>query len=237
MRVVLIDNLDSFTYNLVHCFQLAGAEVVIVRNPELALKYGAQPLSILAHGSDVNVDLLNRHAQKHSLLKADWSHLDDCLLNCDAWVVGPGPGHPQEYVNLLHAMRKWLGVKPMIGICLGLQALALLCGGRVGSAVFPMHGKPSMITHNRKEIFQGLSEPMQVGRYHSLVVDLNHNDTNDSGLFELFVDATCGSEIMALSNSARGVWAVQFHPESVLTPEGQALLVHWVRLAAEFIRA
>jgi anthranilate/para-aminobenzoate synthase component II len=147
-----------------------------------------------------------------------------------------------------------MGKKPLLGICLGQQAIGQVCGWSIVHACTPMHGKPSMIQHSKRGLFEGLSEPLQVGRYHSLILksdsngdypaenreiiktlsaDISQNIRTD---LSLQVDAQCEGEIMAVSNPEKGIWAVQFHPESVLTPEGQAMINRWLRLAQDFIR-
>ena len=200
MRVLFIDNLDSFTFNLVHCMLVAGVEVEVLRNEG-----------------------------------EDWPELAEKMADCDAWAVGPGPGLPQDYPHLMRAIAHWIGKKPLLGICLGQQAIAQACGWQIDHAAYPMHGKPSLIDHNRQGLFEGLPTALQVGRYHSLVAT---SPNNLSALnIALNIDARCDQEIMALSNAEMGVWAVQFHPESVLTPQGQAMIDRWVKLADAFNRS
>jgi anthranilate synthase/aminodeoxychorismate synthase-like glutamine amidotransferase len=200
MRVLFIDNLDSFTFNLVHCMLVAGVEVEVLRNEG-----------------------------------EDWPELAEKMAVCVAWAVGPGPGRPQDYPHLMRAIAHWIGKKPLLGICLGQQAIAQACGWQIDHAAYPMHGKPSLIDHNRQGLFEGLPTALQVGRYHSLVAT---SPNNLSALnIALNIDARCDQEIMALSNAEMGVWAVQFHPESVLTPQGQAMIDRWVKLADAFNRS
>lgn len=199
MRVLFIDNLDSFTFNVVHCLVVAGAEVEVLRNEG-----------------------------------EDWPELAEKMAGCDAWAVGPGPGRPQDYPHLMRAITQWMGKKPLLGICLGQQAIAQACGWQIDHASYPMHGKPSVIDHNSQGLFEGLPQALQVGRYHSLVVT-SPSDFSPVDI-ALNIDARCNQEIMAVSNPAMGVWAVQFHPESVLTPEGQAMINRWLKLADAFNR-
>ncbi len=200
MRVLFIDNLDSFTFNLVHCMLVAGVEVEVLRNEG-----------------------------------EDWPELAEKMADCGAWAVGPGPGRPQDYPHLMRAIAHWIGKKPLLGICLGQQAIAQACGWQIDHAAYPMHGKPSLIDHNRQGLFEGLPTALQVGRYHSLVAT---SPSNLSAVnIALNIDARCDEEIMALSNAEMGVWAVQFHPESVLTPQGQAMINRWVKLADAFNRS
>jgi anthranilate synthase/aminodeoxychorismate synthase-like glutamine amidotransferase len=198
MRVLFIDNLDSFTYNLVHCLEVAGAEVVVLRNEG-----------------------------------KDWPEFSVLMNDCDAWVVGPGPGQPQDYPHLMGALQDWIGKKPLLGVCLGLQAIALNGGWQVVHGKVPMHGKSSWVEHKGRGLFAQLASPLQVGRYHSLVVQSPIN-LGQNGVEGLGVDARCGDAVMALSDERKGVWAVQFHPESVLTPEGQQMINQWLFLAAAF---
>ena len=212
MRVLFIDNLDSFTFNLVHCLEVAGADVEVLRNEG-----------------------------------EDWPHLAEKMAECDAWAVGPGPGRPQDYPHLMRAIQQYMGKKPLLGICLGQQAIAQVCGWQIEHAHFPMHGKPSLIEHQGTGLFESLPQHVQVGRYHSLVVlepaatdavlasiAPHPSENKPKNRPSLHVDARCDGEVMALSNPALGVWAVQFHPESVLTPEGQLMINRWVSLAANF---
>ncbi len=207
MRVLFIDNLDSFTFNLVHCLEVGGAEVEVLRNEG-----------------------------------EDWPGLGEKMADCDAWAVGPGPGRPQDYPHLLRAISQWMGKKPLLGICLGQQAIAEVCGWHIAHAEKPMHGKPSIIQHNAQGLFEQLSESVSVGRYHSLVVKEPKDFPVDAGSqllahrpdISLQIDARCEDEVMAVSAPAAGVWAVQFHPESVLTPEGQAMINRWLQLAKAY---
>ncbi|MFN6347911.1 MAG: anthranilate synthase component II, partial [Bacteroidota bacterium] len=151
------------------------------------------------------------------------------------WGGGRGRAPPQDYPHLMRAIAHWIGKKPLLGICLGQQAIAQACGWQIDHAAYPMHGKPSLIDHNRQGLFEGLPTALQVGRYHSLVAT---SPNNLSALnIALNIDARCDEEIMALSNAEMGVWAVQFHPESVLTPQGQAMINRWVKLADAFNRS
>lgn len=200
MRVLFIDNLDSFTFNLVHCLEVSGAAVEVLRNEG-----------------------------------KDWPELSQKMADCDAWAVGPGPGRPQDYPHLMRAIKQYMGKKPLLGICLGQQAIAQVCGWNIVHAHFPMHGKPSWIAHNGGGLFSQLPQPLQVGRYHSLVVTPVPAEPLFEALIPLEIDAQCDGEIMALSNTAHGVWAVQFHPESVLTPDGQQIINRWLELAKSFV--
>ncbi len=185
MRVVMIDNYDSFTYNLVQYLQELGAAVDTVRNDRATVD------ELLAGGYD----------------------------RC---VVSPGPCTPDKAGISLEAVRRMpeAGI-PTLGVCLGHQALAQAFGGRVlvGS---PVHGKTSVIEHDGRTIFQGLSCPLTVGRYHSLVVDPNLPDC-------LQASAQGDDVLMALRHRELPAEGVQFHPESVLTDEGKPLLENFLR--------
>jgi anthranilate synthase/aminodeoxychorismate synthase-like glutamine amidotransferase len=179
-RVLVIDNYDSFTYNLVQVLGELGAEVDVVRNDRAAVG-----------------ELLERAP--------------------DRVVVSPGPCTPDEAGISVEAMRRFpeAGVRTL-GVCLGHQSLAQAFGGRVIRHV-PVHGKTTTIEHDGRTIFAGLQSPLVVGRYHSLVV---HGDVPDA--FE--VSATGGGVVMGLRHRDLPAEGVQFHPESVLTPEGKPLM-------------
>ncbi len=180
-RVLVIDNYDSFTYNLVQVLGELGAEVDVVRNDRAAV--GA-----LLEGAP------------------------------DRVVVSPGPCTPDEAGISVEAMRRFpeAGVRTL-GVCLGHQSLAQAFGGRVIRHV-PVHGKTTTIEHDGRTIFRGLESPLTVGRYHSLVVE----EETVPDAFE--VSARGGGVIMALRHRELPAEGVQFHPESVLTPDGRELL-------------
>lgn len=183
-RVLMIDNYDSFTYNLVQYLGELGAHLHVVRNDV------------------VEVD---------ELLASDW----------DAAVVSPGPCTPDDAGISIEVMRRLpeAGV-PTLGVCLGHQSLAQAFGGRVIRHV-PVHGKTAEVEHDGQGLFAGLSNPMIVGRYHSLVVDENLPP-------ELEATARGGGVLMAMRHRELPAFGVQFHPESVLTPEGQPMLENFL---------
>ena len=184
VRALVIDNYDSFTYNLVQYLGELGAEMEVVRND--------------AVGVD---ELLDRGA--------------------DRAVVSPGPCTPAEAgvsVEAIPALAR-AGV-PVLGVCLGHQAMAQAFGGRVVRGE-PIHGKTAPVEHDGRTIFEGLESPLVVGRYHSLVVDPELPD-------ELEVSARSGEVIMGLRHRELPVEGVQFHPESVLTPHGKDLLRNFI---------
>ena len=179
-RVLVIDNYDSFTYNLVQELGELGAELEVVRN--------------------------------------DAATVDDLLERApDLVVVSPGPCTPNEAGISLEAVRRFpeAGI-PLLGVCLGHQALAQAFGGTVIRHE-PVHGKTTTIEHDGRTIFEGLPSPLTVGRYHSLIVDDALPDC-----FE--VSATGGGVVMAIRHRELPAQGVQFHPESVLTDSGMAML-------------
>ncbi len=184
MRVVVVDNYDSFTYNLVQYLGELGAEVCAIRNDR------------------VTVDEL----------------LDDGYERC---VISPGPCTPDEAGISLEVARRLpeAGI-PTLGVCLGHQSMAQAFGGRVQLHT-PIHGKATTIEHDGRTIFQGLSSPLTVGRYHSLVVTDGLPDC-------LEASAHGGGVLMALRHRELPAEGVQFHPESVLTDEGMQLLANFL---------
>ncbi len=180
MRVLVLDNYDSFTYNLVQYLGELGAEIEVVRND---------------------------HATVESLLVRGYDRL----------IVSPGPCTPNEAGISLEAVRRFpaAGV-PTLGVCLGHQALVQAWGGRVVRHE-PIHGKTTGIEHDGRTIFRGLPEPLEVGRYHSLVADPELPDCLERSAFG-------GEVVMAVRHRELPAEGVQFHPESVLTERGRELL-------------
>jgi anthranilate synthase/aminodeoxychorismate synthase-like glutamine amidotransferase len=186
-RVLVIDNYDSFTYNLVQELGELGADLEVVRNDAATVD------ELLARGPDLVV-------------------------------VSPGPCTPNEAGIALEAVRRFpeAGI-PLLGVCLGHQALAQAFGGSVVRHV-PVHGKTTTITHDGRTLFTGLPSPVTVGRYHSLVVA---EDVPDC--FE--VSATGGGVVMAIRHRELPAEGVQFHPESVLTDSGMQMLENFLAVA------
>jgi anthranilate synthase component II len=181
-RVLVIDNYDSFVYNLVQELGELGAEPVVFRNDAIDVK-GVR------------------------------------ATRPDAVLISPGPGRPEEGGVSLAAITELAGEIPLLGVCLGHQCIGQVFGGRIVSAPHLMHGKTSEIHHDGQGIFAGLPDPFVATRYHSLVVD------PDSVPKELIVTATSSDGvIMGLRHRELPVEGVQFHPESVLTASGPALL-------------
>ena len=181
-RVLMIDNYDSFTYNLVQYLAELGAEVTVWRN--------------------------------------DQFELDDVTeLAPELIVISPGPGRPESAGLSMPLVERFAGEYPILGVCLGHQAIAQVYGGRVVRAERIMHGKTSEIRHDERGVFRGLSNPMTATRYHSLLL------ARESVPPEIEVCAeTDEGEIMGLRVRDKAVAGVQFHPESILSPEGKALL-------------
>jgi anthranilate synthase/aminodeoxychorismate synthase-like glutamine amidotransferase len=185
---LLIDNYDSFTYNLVQAFLVLGADVRVYRNDEITVSEAAA----LAP-----------------------SHL----------CISPGPGTPYDAGVSMEMIRSFAGRIPVLGVCLGHQSIVEVFGGKVVRAQRLMHGKTSSIKHDGRTLFAGLPEPCEVGRYHSLIAAPERMPQ------ELEVSAlTEEGEIMAARHRALVVEGVQFHPESILTPDGPLLLKNFLAL-------
>ena len=189
-RLLLIDNYDSFTYNLVQAFLVLGAEVLVHRNDELDV---AQALALAP------------------------THL----------CISPGPGAPLEAGVSMAMIAAFAGRVPVLGVCLGHQAIAAVFGGQVVRNWRLMHGKTSPVEHDGRGLYAGLPQPLEVGRYHSLVAEPGTLPP------ELVVTArTAEGEIMGVRHVRHTVEGVQFHPESVLTPLGPKLLGNFLALTA-----
>ncbi len=188
----MIDNYDSFTFNLVHYFQALGQEVVVYRNDEISLEEIKQ-------------------------LKPQYI------------VISPGPCDPDSAGISLGVVKEFAGKTPLLGVCLGHQCIAQHFGARVEKAQRVMHGKTSKIIHNQQGLFNDLNQPLQVTRYHSLIV------SKKSLPAELTMTAWSQNEqgdvdeIMALEHKTLPISSVQFHPESILTEQGQDLLENFIK--------
>jgi anthranilate synthase/aminodeoxychorismate synthase-like glutamine amidotransferase len=188
-RVVLIDNYDSFTYNLVQYLGELGAEVLVHRHDAIDVP----GIAALAP-----------------------THL----------VVSPGPKTPDEAGISVEAVRELAGVVPILGVCLGHQAIGQAFGGTVVRGREPVHGKTSEISHDGRTVYAGLPNPMVATRYHSLVVD-------PALAPDLELTAWCdGDVVMGVRHRHLLVEGVQFHPESILSGEGKALLANFLTLSA-----
>lgn len=181
-RILLIDNFDSFTYNVLHGLVEAGGDVEARR----------------ADGLDL--EAIER-------------------FRPDMIVISPGPGRPQEASLSLAAIQAFAGRIPMLGICLGMQAMAVAYGGQVIQAPEPVHGKVSEILHDGRGLFEGLPSPLPVGRYHSLCV------TEVPAILEVTAWTPEGM-VMGLRHREQALAGVQFHPDSFLTPHGREMMRH-----------
>jgi anthranilate synthase/aminodeoxychorismate synthase-like glutamine amidotransferase len=187
VRVLVIDNYDSFTFNLVQYLGELGAELVVHRNDRVTLD------AIAATGAD-------------------------------RIVISPGPGHPADAGIVVDAIRRFGSTTPMLGVCLGHQAIGLAFGGRVVRAPLPVHGKTSGIEHDGTGIFAGVASPFDAARYHSLVVSAE--GWPDS----LVVAATTADGlVMGLRHREWPIHGVQFHPESILTGPGRQILRNFLQ--------
>ena len=186
MKTVIIDNYDSFTYNLAHLVKELGAEVDVLRNDKFEL---------------------------------------EALEQYDKIILSPGPGIPEEAGLLLEVIRTYAGRKPILGVCLGEQAIGQAFGGKLTNLSEVFHGiQTNVKIKNKDYIFSGLPTEIPVGRYHSWVVDTD-------GFPEELVITAISSEgqIMALKHRKYDVHGIQFHPESVLTPDGKQIVGNWLK--------
>ena len=186
MKTVIIDNYDSFTYNLAHLVKELGVEVDVLRNDKFELEE---------------------------------------LEKYDKIILSPGPGIPEEAGLLLEVIRTYAGRKPILGVCLGEQAIGQAFGGKLTNLSEVFHGiQTNVKIKNKDYIFDGLPTEIPVGRYHSWVVDTD-------GFPEELVITAISSEgqIMALKHREYDVHGIQFHPESVLTPDGKQIVGNWLK--------
>jgi anthranilate synthase/aminodeoxychorismate synthase-like glutamine amidotransferase len=186
--ILVIDNYDSFTYNLVQHFGELGADPLVKRNDEITLE-----------------------------------EIKD--LAPDRICISPGPCTPKEAGISCEVIRRYAGMYPILGVCLGHQCMGDVYGGDVVRAARLMHGKTSPILHNGKDLFAGLPNPFEATRYHSLLVK---RETFPDCL-EITAE-TAEGEIMGLRHRELPVWGVQFHPESILTTHGKELLSNFLKL-------
>lgn len=190
--ILVLDNYDSFTYNLVQYVGELGAEVVVKRNDELSVH-------------------------------------DALALGPDAIIVSPGPCTPTEAGISVELIRRAGPSIPLLGVCLGHQAIGEAFGGRVVRATRVMHGKQSRILHDGSGLFRGVPSPLAVMRYHSLVVE---HATLPPDLVVTAVADDLPDEIHALQHRQYPIWGVQFHPESILTEHGKVLIQNFLTMAA-----
>ena len=186
-KILLIDNYDSFTYNLVQAFLVLGALVEVHRNDAITVE---------------------------EALRQDHSHL----------VISPGPGTPRDAGISMRMIHAFAGRIPIFGVCLGHQSLVEVFGGQVVRASRLMHGKVSPVQHDGKGLFAGLPQGFEAGRYHSLIADA----ASIPAVLEVTARTVQG-EIMGVRHRSLPIEGVQFHPESVLTPDGPILMANFLK--------
>lgn len=184
--ILMIDNYDSFTFNLVHYFEKLKQDVRVFRHDQITLN----------------------EIEK---------------LNPDHIVISPGPGRPENAGITLSCIKKFAGKIPMLGVCLGHQAIGQAFGAKIINAKKIMHGKTSSVYHSNTGIFKNISSPFQATRYHSLVVDRKTLSDN----FEITAWTDC-TEIMGIRHREFQLEGVQFHPEAILTEQGMSLLRNFI---------
>ena len=184
-KVLVIDNYDSFTYNLVHYLEDLGCEVTVKRNDQL--------------------------------------HLDDVEV-FEKIVLSPGPGIPDEAGLLKPIIKRYAPTKSILGVCLGLQAIGEVFGGKLINLDNVFHGVATKVTRcvEDESLFKGLDKTMEVGRYHSWVVDANLPEVLEATSYDE------NGQVMSLRHKIYDVKGVQYHPESVLTPHGKQILKNWI---------
>lgn len=189
--IVMIDNYDSFTYNLVQYLRQLGANVKVFRNDEVTLE-------------------------------------EIKRLSPAGIVISPGPGRPEDAGLSLAIIRHFSGKVPILGVCLGHQAIGAAFGGRIVSAQKLMHGKTSMVAADAKTIYQGINKPFEAMRYHSLAISREN--------FPDCLEITAVSEddeIMGIRHQTDLTEGIQFHPESIMTPMGKRLLRNFLKLTSQ----
>jgi len=188
MKVLVIDNYDSFTYNLVQLLGKEVSSIIVKRNDKITLK----------------------EIEK---------------LSPDKILISPGPGKPEDSNVSLACIKEFGNKLPILGVCLGHQAIGIAFGGKVIKAPELMHGKTSQINHDDKTIFKKIPQKFKATRYHSLIID------NDTFPEELEISARTDNDvIMGIRHRTFPLEGIQFHPESILTDEGKNIITNWVRL-------
>lgn len=185
--ILMIDNYDSFTYNLVQYLQMLNQELVVRRNDSITIE----------------------EIEK---------------LKPDTIVISPGPCTPDQAGISLEVIKRFAGKIPILGICLGHQAIGQAFGTSVVRAEVPVHGKVHQITHNNKGVFEGLNNPLKVTRYHSLVLDRDKLPA----CLEITAETNSG-EVMGIRHKEYALEGVQFHPEAILTEQGLELLHNFIK--------
>ena len=188
--ILMLDNYDSFTYNLVQYLGELGADLKVYRNDALTIDQ----------------------------IKA---------MKPEKIVISPGPGRPEDAGVCVDLIKRFAGKIPILGVCLGHQAIGYTYGGKIIRAKHLMHGKTSMITHNGKSIFEGVENPFEATRYHSLVIE---RETMPDALEVTAWTADADKEVMGVEHKEFPLWGVQFHPESILTKAGKNILKNFLTL-------
>jgi anthranilate synthase/aminodeoxychorismate synthase-like glutamine amidotransferase len=186
--ILMLDNYDSFTYNLVQYLGELGAQVRVFRNDKITIAG------------------IKRLAPRRIL-------------------ISPGPGRPENAGISCAVIREFAGKLPILGVCLGHQAIGFTYGGKIIRAKKLMHGKTSLIYHDRETIFKGIQNPFEATRYHSLVIERK----SLPACLEINAWTREDNEIMGIKHKSFPLWGVQFHPESILTKQGKALLKNFLR--------
>lgn len=189
--ILIIDNYDSFTYNLYQAFATLHSDVRVIRNDKITI---AEIKQLAPQGI----------------------------------VLSPGPGNPTQAGICMDVVKQLGGQIPILGVCLGHQAIGAAFGAKVDLAPEPLHGKESLIFHNRGKLFKNVHLPFKAARYHSLIVE-SENLPN-----ELVIEAEdIQGNIMSLSHRSLPIYGVQFHPESILTPEGEQIMKNFVEICEQ----
>jgi len=188
-HLLLLDNYDSFTYNLYDYLSQLGAICTVIRNDQI------------------------------SILELEKCHFDGIVLS-------PGPKRPKDAGLLMELIHHFYTKMPLLGICLGMQAIGEYFGAKLVHASIPIHGKTSLIEHVQKDLFHGIKHPTQVMRYHSLLLK-NLPDCLEPTAW------TKKKELMAIRHKNYPIWGMQFHPESILTLEGIAILENWLKIGVK----
>ncbi len=187
--ILIIDNYDSFAYNLARYVKKLGFECVVKRNDKITI-------------NEIKT-----------------------LIKPNAIIISPGPCTPKDAGICIELIKQIGGITPILGVCLGHQAIGEAYGGRTIKAQKSAHGKASTIEHDGSKLFQNIPSPMNVGRYHSLITDISNSK-------ELYVTSTIESgETMSIQHKAHLIFGVQFHPESVLTPNGMDIIKNFIYLS------
>lgn len=197
MRIVIIDNYDSFTYNL------------------------AQQVTSVAESIGISIEPMVFRNDRITLAEVT-------ALDADAIIISPGPGHPankRDFGVSADVILNMYDKLPILGVCLGHQGIVHLFGGKVIRAKTPRHGKTSMIRHNNKGILEGISNPFKATRYHSLVADANSIPSS----LQVNAYSIDDGEIMGIMHKDYPLFGLQFHPESVLTDEGDRIMLNFLR--------